>query len=62
VLLVRLVPRNLEERGNEEAEGPLRVHQRPAAADHVELSVRNAGKVGEEQSDLHRGPKATLKP
>src|SRR5690349_21101547 len=35
VLVIRLIPRDLEERRDEEAERPLRVHHRPAAADDV---------------------------
>src|SRR6185437_3193595 len=61
VLLVRLVPRDLEQRGDEEPERPLRVHHRPAAADHIELSARDAREIRQEQRHLH-GTKATLKP
>ena len=53
VFCIRLVPGNLEQRGDEEAERSLRVHHRPAAADHVELAVRHAGEVRDHQSDLH---------
>ncbi len=53
VLLIRLIPRNLEQRRDEEPERPLRVHHRPAAADHVQLARRHTREVGQEQSHLH---------
>src|SRR4029077_16178011 len=53
VLRVRLVPRNLEEGSDEEAERALRVHHRPASADDVQLSVRHPREVGDHESHLH---------